>query len=345
MNPHITPKTCVTCGACFSGGPTAKYCTECRTERIRQRDREKHQRKLAGTLRKIGSTAYCDICGQSYEVKGGNQKHCASCAAADSKRRRHESWLKEYYGDPDKRKQYLQRSRQWAVRNKSRTAEILRASYERHLANIKDKRRKRYGVKLKPLGRADTCPKCGNQFVVRERNQKYCSHCSPTMAPANDSCCEICGQPLPANRPKYCSPECWHEAVRKASIASADRYKALGICIKCSGPITTDGSALCETCKERQRVANAAIKKEGRCIACGKPTEIKPDGKHATRCQACNAKIRHKQNAEYERLKQSGVCTWCKARPAMTNKKGKQLTLCEVCNQRNNARMLGKITK
>lgn len=177
MNPRINPKTCTTCGTVFPGGPTAKYCPVCRAERIRENDRKRHQRKLAGQIRHIGSTDLCTICGKSYEVKSGYQKYCEPCAVAEAKRRRHEAWVVEYYGDPAKRQKYLQRSRRWAEDNKDRMAGILRLHYERRLEKIKDRRRKRYGVKLRPLGRTEACPKCGNNFMVRERNQKYCDVC------------------------------------------------------------------------------------------------------------------------------------------------------------------------
>ncbi len=177
MNPRIKSKICTTCGIVFMGGPTATYCPSCRVERIRQRDRERHQRKLAGQIRHIGSIDLCTICGNTYEVKSGFQKYCESCSTSESKRRRRDAWLNEYYNNPDKRQKYLQRARQWAESNKDRMAEILRRSYERHLDDIKEKRRKMYGVKLRPLGRVEVCPQCGNDFKVKERNQKYCYEC------------------------------------------------------------------------------------------------------------------------------------------------------------------------
>jgi uncharacterized Zn finger protein (UPF0148 family) len=46
MNPLLKLKICSICGTEFIGGPTAIYCPTCRADRIRQRDRERHQRKL-----------------------------------------------------------------------------------------------------------------------------------------------------------------------------------------------------------------------------------------------------------------------------------------------------------
>lgn len=177
MNPKITPKSCATCGIGFLGGTTAKYCPHCRAERIRENDRRRHQRKLAGKIRHIGSIDLCNLCGKPYEVKSGQQKYCNSCSAAETKRRAHELWVAEYYNDPAKRKKYQQCARQWAELHKGRMAEISRNNYERNLEQIKDRRRKMHGVKLRSLGRTEACPKCGNGFIVRERNQKYCDVC------------------------------------------------------------------------------------------------------------------------------------------------------------------------
>lgn len=76
----IKDRICQTCGVTFSGGPRAWYCPACREERRRQHDREAKQRKRAGMVRSIGSTAYCERCGQPYIVNGGLQRYCPDCA-------------------------------------------------------------------------------------------------------------------------------------------------------------------------------------------------------------------------------------------------------------------------
>lgn len=43
-------------------------------------DREQRQRKAAGMVRQLGSTAYCEVCGQPYEVTGSLQRYCPDCA-------------------------------------------------------------------------------------------------------------------------------------------------------------------------------------------------------------------------------------------------------------------------
>lgn len=175
MNPRVTPKTCA-CGASFIGGPTAKYCPSCRAERTRQRDRERHQRKLAGKIRHLGSIDLCALCGSEYTVNAGPQRHCPECQVAEAKRRSHEKFIRDY-NNPEKRIKMLDRSRKWALNNRDRMAEILRQSYDRRINVIKDKRRMKYGYKLRPLGRDEICPKCGSKFIVEERNQKYCADC------------------------------------------------------------------------------------------------------------------------------------------------------------------------
>lgn len=175
MNNRLKPKTCSTCGVGFLGGPTSVYCPECRAERIRQRDRSrtKRQREKA---RKIGSIDICELCGAEYTVNAGPQKHCPACQIVEAKRQSKEKFIRDY-SNPVKRQQYIDRSRHWAINNRQRMAEILRLSYERRINEINNSRRKRTDYKLRPLGRAENCPKCGNEFTVRERNQKYCDAC------------------------------------------------------------------------------------------------------------------------------------------------------------------------
>lgn len=177
MNPRLKPKTCDTCQIGFLGGSTAKYCPDCRAERIRQHDRERHQRKLAGQLRHIGSIDLCQICGDEYTVNAGPQKYCPVCQIAEAKRRAHELWVAEYYGDPVKRQKYLQCSRQWADKHPDRIRAVSRKHYLNNIDHKNDRRRKMYGVKLRPLGRVETCPRCNNNFIIQERNQKYCDGC------------------------------------------------------------------------------------------------------------------------------------------------------------------------
>ena len=169
-------KTCVTCGVSFMGGHTATYCPECRAERIRQHDRERHQRKLAGHIRNLGSIAYCDMCGQPYTVNAGPQKYCPTCQEIAKQQRQNESYRRQI-SDPAKRTLMLERSHKWAVEHQERMKVLSRQSYERRMPEITERRRQRLGYKLRPLGSLEICPKCGSEFTLSERAQRYCDKC------------------------------------------------------------------------------------------------------------------------------------------------------------------------
>lgn len=74
----IRPRICRQCGREFLGGPRAWYCPECRVERRRE---AKQRHRKNGTLRPLGSTDYCVICGKPYTVAAARQKYCPECAA------------------------------------------------------------------------------------------------------------------------------------------------------------------------------------------------------------------------------------------------------------------------
>lgn len=173
---RLSLKTCSTCKIEFMGGTRAIFCPSCRAERIRQRDREKHQRQRAGTLRKIGSTDLCDKCGRTYTVTGGYQKFCPVCSEVERKLRQRESHLR-MQADPVRHRRMIERARAWALSHRDRVAEALRQSYKRHINDRNERRRGRTGFKLRPIGREEICPRCGQQFVVAERNQRYCDNC------------------------------------------------------------------------------------------------------------------------------------------------------------------------
>lgn len=109
-NPKLFDKICITCGIEFIGGTTAKFCPDCRAERIRQRDSKRH---VAGPMRKLGSIDLCERCGKSYEVVSGNQKFCPSCSKIEQKRHKAINFAK-LYADPHKRAAMLAKSIRWA---------------------------------------------------------------------------------------------------------------------------------------------------------------------------------------------------------------------------------------
>lgn len=103
----VLPRICRSCGKTFSGGPRAWYCPDCRAERQKEQSLQYKQRKKSGSVRKLGSTDICPICGKPYVVNGGNQKYCPDCApdairAID--REQSKSWNKENISPMQKRK-------------------------------------------------------------------------------------------------------------------------------------------------------------------------------------------------------------------------------------------------
>lgn len=67
-------RTCQDCGTEFYGGPRARRCQNCAYEAQKERDK---RHKQVGTMRPIGSTDKCVICGSDYIVKSGRQKYCS----------------------------------------------------------------------------------------------------------------------------------------------------------------------------------------------------------------------------------------------------------------------------
>lgn len=74
----IATRTCSVCGATFRAGPSSKFCPACLAERKKE---QAARRRRTGTLRPLGSTDKCQVCGADYIVKSGRQKYCPACAA------------------------------------------------------------------------------------------------------------------------------------------------------------------------------------------------------------------------------------------------------------------------
>lgn len=76
----LRERTCRRCEASFTGGPRAWYCPRCRKER------KKEQKQNQGeTVRPLGSTDVCQICGNKYIVNSSRQKYCPDCATEATK--------------------------------------------------------------------------------------------------------------------------------------------------------------------------------------------------------------------------------------------------------------------
>jgi len=78
----IRERTCRQCGVKFPGGPRAWYCPDCRAVRAKKQWLEYRNRRKNGTVRKIGSTDFCVICGREYRVASSSQRYCHDCAQA-----------------------------------------------------------------------------------------------------------------------------------------------------------------------------------------------------------------------------------------------------------------------
>ena len=99
----IRDRTCTVCGAVFPGGPSAKYCSRCRADRKRERDRE---RRRSGPARKLGSEQTCARCGEKYILTAGTQRYCPSCskeAILENRRPKKREYQKNYDPDHEKR--------------------------------------------------------------------------------------------------------------------------------------------------------------------------------------------------------------------------------------------------
>lgn len=131
----IAPRKCVVCGAEFLGGPSAKYCPNCRVKK--EKERAARYRKN-GASRKLGSIDYCQACGKEYIVASGLQKYCPDCAAEQIKMR-----------DRERGKEYMAEQRKL---NPDRVKEWKRAKYKEA-----------------------TCPVCGKTFTPIDGREKTCS--------------------------------------------------------------------------------------------------------------------------------------------------------------------------
>lgn len=112
----LLDRTCRACGSGFLGGPRAWYCPDCRAQRRKKADRERKARQKHGATRKIGSTAYCSVCGKPYTVAGGLQKYCPDCAPkaiSENIKEASREWAKDHKREIYQRKQNLSASRKY----------------------------------------------------------------------------------------------------------------------------------------------------------------------------------------------------------------------------------------
>ena len=137
---YIT-RICQDCRKEYIGHIKSLRCQDCQAEADRRASAESKRRAAYGHTRKLGSTDYCQKCGQPYIVCSGLQRYCKDCAAIatrDNIRAHKRAYNKALYSDPDKREKKNSSAR-------------------------KDWQTER------------TCIICGKPFVPSSSNQKTCS--------------------------------------------------------------------------------------------------------------------------------------------------------------------------
>lgn len=106
--------TCRDCGREYTGHIRTIRCPECQAEANRRYNVEYRQRKRAGQVREIGSTAICEWCGEKYTVDAARQLYCKECAPTAIRERCNQNsreWRKVAYAGPEKRAFLNERSR------------------------------------------------------------------------------------------------------------------------------------------------------------------------------------------------------------------------------------------
>ena len=73
------PLICRDCGREYTSLYASIRCPECKSKLKAKRNADQRQRMLSGKVRKLGSTAVCDLCGAEYTVTNGRQRYCSAC--------------------------------------------------------------------------------------------------------------------------------------------------------------------------------------------------------------------------------------------------------------------------
>lgn len=139
--PVYYPRVCPDCGAEYDGHIKSVRCPSCQREMDKIHDAEFKRRKLAGHVRSIGSTDYCQSCGKPYTVEGSLQRYCKSCAPSAVRKN-----LREHTRDYNREKYASAEARE--EKNKNRRVDW-------HNPRI--------------------CCICGQSFVPDNPSQKACS--------------------------------------------------------------------------------------------------------------------------------------------------------------------------
>ncbi len=221
---------CQECGKTFMGGPTARYCPDCRIVREQQRRQARKEKKTVAVER------VCQECGKIF-MGGPGTAYCSECRlirarATVVKERICKECGKTFMGGP--RAWYCPDCR--IVREKNSNANF----------RAKGRRAER------PIGSIDHCEVCGKEYVVNSARQKYCPDCAheavrkidreaskkwnqehkevyyPKMKEkmrAYPKACKVCGRIfLPNGSPtQCCSDECRRELKRQRQKRGDDK--------------------------------------------------------------------------------------------------------------------------
>lgn len=208
----IRPRTCRECGVTFDGGPRAWYCPSCRA--IRQKENAKRYRQN-GPARHLGSIDRCIICGKEYVVKSGGQHYCPDCAEEAVRQLDREAskrWNAENNFYEQRARQPRSGQKVCVICGKpispgtarvtcSEECDKLRIKYNQDKAEIKRGNRKSpttverldkdlllSPAELTPdvikkleidlLSVIKRCPDCGQLFVKKSKNAKFCRDCA-----------------------------------------------------------------------------------------------------------------------------------------------------------------------
>lgn len=197
----MAPRTCCQCGKEFLGGPSARYCPECRIERRREANRRCKVRQREGRAIVLGETiGYCAKCGKEFVYTGAKQKYCSGCskeAIREADRKRGRGWLAravKKYGRQyaDDRNAVRRVGREVCVdcgapleaghagnKKYCPSCKLLHKEYVQHSTD-----RKRAGRQVNEefeewktdrIKGQTKCPVCGRFFVPQTKRQKYCS--------------------------------------------------------------------------------------------------------------------------------------------------------------------------
>lgn len=247
-------QTCIDCGKPFYGHIRSKRCPTCKAERERYLKQKSNERTRLGRTRKIGSTDFCEACGEPYIVTSGIQRYCKKCApiaVAENIRAKARERTAEYYKDETHRyeKTKARRTKVFDIKacdicglvfvphgnreycSKDCSDEALKRWRKTH-ANGKRRNEAKKEIFRK-------CLICNKEFAISNSNERYCSDaCRKESEKAKQEArkearkailktCPICNKEFEVSEQhrRYCSDACSKEAIRRRKKQYKDRMR------------------------------------------------------------------------------------------------------------------------